>query len=92
MDPLLLVAVLAGVVLGVAAIFWYRKRQAQQERIRLQQAATDLLRIEASLKSFGDNANFIAERIRRSFESKATEISEKVRPRTARLVTGLRHA
>jgi DNA helicase-4 len=92
MDLLLLVAAVVAAVVGVVAVFWYRKRQAQQAGIRLRQAAIDLRNIESSLKSFVDPGDYIPERVRRPLEVKATGIAEKTLPPMAKVVRRVRDA
>src|SRR6266567_2211575 len=92
MDLLLLISAIAAVALGTAAVLWYRKRRVQEAGIKLDQAVADLRIIEQSLRSFVQTEAYIAERLRRPLDGKASELAEKILPLIAKVIRHSRNA
>ncbi len=85
MDLLLVIPAIVAVALGTAAVLWYRKRRLQEAGIKLDQAVADLRSIEQSLRSFVQTGAYIAERLRRPLDGKASELAEQILPSIAKV-------
>jgi len=92
MDPILLVPIIVAAALGVAAVLWYRKRQAERVGTTLEQSAAGLGNIESSLQSYIRTGDYIPERVRRPLEAKVTEVEQRILPRIAKVVRRVRDA
>lgn len=91
MDLLpLVVTAFAATALGLLAILWHRKRQAQQAGPRLLQIDAQLRNIESTLQPFLGVGDYIPERIRRPLEAQATEIAERILPPITKAVRRVR--
>src|SRR5438105_14414580 len=86
MDPLSLVLVVVAAPAGVAAVFWYRRRQVARARVGLQQAETDLRGIESALETFVRSGNYIPESVRRPLGANVIQIVEGSLPPIAKVV------
>src|SRR3989454_2046541 len=85
-DPLSLVPVVAAAVAGVAAIFWYRRRQVASALIGLRQVQSDLRGIEKAVETFVRSGNYIPESVRRPLEVQVVQIAEVSLPPIAKVV------
>src|SRR3989475_12315430 len=86
MDPLSLVPVVAAAVAGVAAVFWYRRRQVASALIGLRQVQSDLRGIEKAVETFVRSGNYIPESVRRPLGVQVVQIAEVSLPPIAKVI------
>src|SRR5438128_11567902 len=85
-DPLSLVPVVAAAVAGVAAVFWYRRRQVASALIGLRQVHSDLRGIEKAVETFVRSGSYIPESVRRPLGVQVVLMAEGRLPLTAKLI------
>src|SRR3990172_6390359 len=90
MDLVWLVLVVVATTLAIVAFLWFRKRQVERARDRLQQAHAVLLGIEGAVQSFVATGEYMPERVRWPLHTQLVQLMERDLPPVARVVSSVR--
>src|SRR5438094_3976087 len=85
----LTVAAVAGAIV-VVAIVWLRKRQIEQARRAMRKAHSAVQRIQAALQPHLTADNYIPEALRRPLDGEVRQLTDRSRPKVAKVLRRVR--